>query len=146
MRPTIFISLMGLLLTTVRAAMAQGDWVPITKPTELRKLFSGKTVQMYKTRIQYYRKDGKMIEYDSSYRSYLARKWTIDNAAKLCWKVFGNVDRIIDCATVFRNSASPTQFRFRWTNAKGASPVTVISGSTKKLIDALDKKAGFLKD
>ncbi len=127
------------------AHSADLDWTVIDDPAEVRALFDGKTVLMYKTRPQFYRADGNLVEFFRSEDYYAVKKWTVNEAGQLCWVFHAIPDKVIDCAVISRNPDQPAMYGYNWVNLEyQRSPFEFIDGPTPKMVEELNKVAGPL--
>ena len=132
-----------LLIASPASSADDQEWTAIMDMAELTAFVSGRTMLMYKTRTQYYRPDGNMVEHFRSNDALLVRQRTLDDKARLCWHIFTIPDRVIDCSEIQRSSADPDRYRYKWINAQGAPPLELAGKPSKKMIDVLNEKAGL---
>ena len=128
--------LLLLVLPLTAAAAAASEWKAHSDPAEVLDLVKGKT------RIQYYRADGNMIEHFSDYDSNTIRKWSVREDGRLCWYIFSMPERTIDFAAIQRSSEDTDVLRYKWENAQGEPPLEFAEQPTVEMIRALDKAAG----
>ena len=121
---------------------AAEEWVPIKDTNEIRSIVTERTLVMYKTRQQYHRRDGNMVEYFPENESYTIRKWDIRDDGVVCWMIFTLPDRVIDCAAIQRGPGGA--LRYKWENAQGAPPLEFMETTPPALLKELDAKAGKL--
>lgn len=122
------------------AAVAAENWRPVSDPDEVRALIVARVLVTYKTRQQYHRSDGAMIVFFSDYESYAIRRWKVREDGKLCWMIFGDPGRLIDCAAIQRGSGGA--LRYKWENAQGAPPLETPDIDASHLIAELTAMAG----
>ena len=123
------------------AANAQSDleWVNIDDPGELRRLLIGRAIDDSGW-VDYYRADGNMAYQYFATDTIAIRKWTITDNGELCSAVYSHPDRIIDCFTYQQTSGETKQYRLN--SRMGRSAFRFLADPPKKLVDALNEKAG----
>ncbi|MEJ2377747.1 MAG: hypothetical protein P8Y71_20930 [Pseudolabrys sp.] len=124
-------------------AKAQNEWRDIRDPAEIRKLVSGKAIDL-KHAKQYFRKDGNAaIDFGGTvYPGLSVRKWTINDDGKLCVAPFSKPSRISECYTFQRTRGNPAKYRYR--SRTGFHNFEVIDTVPAKLSKAVNDTAGAL--
>lgn len=141
---TRVVPVVAVALTTVVCSAAAGqDWKPVRDLGEVRTIVTGRTLLMYKTRQQFHRHDGNMIEYFLENHSFTVRKWSVREDGAICWKIFSKPDHVIDCAMLQRGEGEA--LRYKWENVQGAPPLEILETNPPELITELDAQAGPAK-
>ena len=129
----------------VNVAVADTAWTALPTGVSVKEMFSGRTVLMYKTQLQYYRSDGFMVDYDKTTDWYTVRGWRIDDRGRMCWLIAKQPDHLIDCAEIHVSMEDDGKFRYKWEAAQGGSPFEYVGEPTGAMIHKLEEIAGQAK-